>query len=185
MTVPRWARAALRSANSCFLSPENDRATKVAPSSMANAQVSIGGRSLTTPVFSVDPRSAVGENWPLVEPVAPVVLDDVDDRQVAAHQVHELADANRPGVAVAAHADGDELAVGQEAPVPTDGMRPWTALKPCALPRIYAGLLLEQPMPESFTTCCRSTPISKKASMMRSEMALWPQPAHSVVLPPL
>ena len=27
-------------------------------------------------------------------------------------------------------------------------------------------------------------PISKNASMMRSEIALWPQPAHSVVLPP-
>src|SRR4029079_10052395 len=31
------------------------------------------------------------------------------------------------------------------APVPTDGMRPWTALKPCEPPRKYARLLLEQP----------------------------------------
>ena len=46
------------------------------------------------------------------------------------------------------------------APVPTDGMRPWTALKPCELPRKYAGLLLEQPIPESLTTCLGSTPIS-------------------------
>ena len=71
------------------------------------------------------------------------------------------------------------------APVPTDGMRPWTALNPCDVPRKYAGLLLEQPMPESFTTSFGSMPISKNASMMRSEIALWPQPAHSVVLLPL
>ena len=41
---------------------------EVAPSSTASAQVSIGGRSLTTPVFSFEPRSAVAENWPLVRP---------------------------------------------------------------------------------------------------------------------
>jgi len=60
MTVPRCDSAAFRSDSSCRLSPENDRATNVAPSSMASAQVSIGGRSLTTPVLSFDPRSAVG-----------------------------------------------------------------------------------------------------------------------------
>ncbi len=38
------------------------------------------------------------------------------------------------------------------APVPTDGMRPWTVLKPCAAPRKYAGLLLEQPIPDSLMT---------------------------------
>ena len=70
------------------------------------------------------------------------------------------------------------------APVPTDGMRPCTVLNPCAAPRKYAGLLLEQPMPDSFRTCLGSMPISKNASMMRSEIALWPHPAQSVVLPP-
>ena len=55
-------------ASSCFLSPENERATKVAPSSIASAQMSIGGSSLTTPFFSFEPTSAVGENWPLVRP---------------------------------------------------------------------------------------------------------------------
>src|SRR5215467_7509612 len=38
------------------------------------------------------------------------------------------------------------------APVPTDGMRPWTALNPCDVPRKYAGLLLEQPIPDNLTT---------------------------------
>ena len=70
------------------------------------------------------------------------------------------------------------------APVATDGMRPCTALKPCDGLRKYAGLLLEQPMPDSLMTRFGSTPISKNASMMRSEMALCPQPAQSVVLLP-
>jgi hypothetical protein len=72
---------------------------------MAIWQVSIGCSSLTVPVFSVEPTS-------LGEAVAAVVLDDVDDRQVAPHQVHELPDADGAGVAVAADADGDQLAVG-------------------------------------------------------------------------
>ncbi len=50
------------------MSPENDRATIVAPSSIARAQVSMGGRSFTTPVFSLLPTSAVGENCPFVSP---------------------------------------------------------------------------------------------------------------------
>src|SRR6185369_8059777 len=70
------------------------------------------------------------------------------------------------------------------APVPTDGMRPCTELKPCASPRKYAGVLLEQPIPDSLMTSLGWMPISKKASMMRSEIALCPQPAQSVVLPP-
>jgi hypothetical protein len=39
-------------------------------------------------------------------------------------------------------------------------------------------------MPESFSTRFGSTPISTNASMMRSEIALCPHPAHSVVLLP-
>jgi hypothetical protein len=76
------------------------------------------------------------------------------------------------------------LRLATTAPVATDGMRPCTELKPCDWLRKYAGLLLEQPMPESFTTDVGSTPISKKASMMRSVIALWPHPAQSVVLLP-
>ena len=60
--------AAFSTLSSCFLSPENDRATNDAPSSIASVQMSIGGRSLTTPFLAFDPKSAVGENWPLVRP---------------------------------------------------------------------------------------------------------------------
>ena len=60
--------AAFKMLSNCFLSPENDRATNDAPSSMASPQVSIGGRSFTTPFFALVPMSAVGENCPFVRP---------------------------------------------------------------------------------------------------------------------
>src|SRR5512142_128278 len=77
------------------------------------------------------------------------------------------------------------LRFASSAPVATDGMRPCTALKLCERLMKYAGLFDEQPMPEGLITRSGCIPISNIASMMRSEMALWPQPAHSVVLPPL
>src|SRR5579863_7309654 len=64
-------------------------------------------------------------------------------------------------------------------------MRPWTALKLCERLIKYAGVFEEQPMPLGLMSNSGCTPISYMASMMRSEMALWPQPAHNVVLPPL
>ncbi len=70
------------------------------------------------------------------------------------------------------------------APVATDGMRPCTELNPWAWLRKYAGLLLEHPIPDSLSTRVGSTPISKNASMIRSVIALCPQPAQSVVLLP-
>src|SRR6201999_174699 len=77
------------------------------------------------------------------------------------------------------------LRLASMAPVVTEGMRPWTVLKLCDLLRKYAGVFDEQPMPDILATRCGSTPISYMASIMRSEMALWPHPAQSVVLPPL
>src|ERR1043166_984776 len=77
------------------------------------------------------------------------------------------------------------LRFASTAPVVTDGMRPWTELKLCERFMKYAGLFDEQPMPLILMTRSGGTPISNMASMMRSEIALWPQPAQSVVLPPL
>src|SRR5947209_19829286 len=77
------------------------------------------------------------------------------------------------------------LRFASNAPVATDGMRPWTALKLCERLRKYAGVFDEQPMPLGLITYSGSTPISYIASIMRYEMALWLHPAQSVVLPPL
>ena len=54
-----------------------------------------------------------GRELALGEAVDAVVLDDVNDGQIAAHQVDELSDADRSGIAVAADADADQLAIRQ------------------------------------------------------------------------
>ena len=70
----------------------------------------------------------------------------------------ELAHADVGRVAVAADADARELAVGQQAPVATDGIRPCSALKPWLYWRKYAGVLLEQPMPLNLPAVYGLTP---------------------------
>src|SRR5258708_19228452 len=68
MTVPRCATAAFSRVSNCRLSPEKERATKVAPSWMASAQESIAGRSLMTPVFHFQPKSPVTYTSHLTNP---------------------------------------------------------------------------------------------------------------------
>ena len=80
---------------------------------MASTQVSMGGRSLMTPLFSLRAEIGRGGELALGQAVDAVVLDDVDHRNVAAHQVDELADADGGGIAVAADADGQQRAVGE------------------------------------------------------------------------
>jgi hypothetical protein len=65
---PRWARPALRIGTSCFLSPENDRATNVAPIDSAMSTGSMGACSFASPRFDVEPTSADAENCPFVRP---------------------------------------------------------------------------------------------------------------------
>ena len=50
------------------------------------------------------------------------------------------------------------------APVATEGMRPWSALKPWLAWRKYAGVLLEQPMPLILTVVYGLRPIALHAS---------------------
>src|SRR5580765_6679039 len=59
-------------------------------------------------------RSEVGGGGELSfgQTINAVVFDDVDDRKIAAHQVDELADADGRRVAIAAHADANQLAIG-------------------------------------------------------------------------
>ena len=60
--APSCSIAALMIGTSWPLSPENERATKVAPSCSATAMRSIELSLLTTPRFDFEPRSAVAEN---------------------------------------------------------------------------------------------------------------------------
>ena len=66
--MPGCENAARSNGRSCFWSPENERATKPQPSSIATAQRSIGMSRFALPPFIVLPTSAVAENWPLVSP---------------------------------------------------------------------------------------------------------------------
>ena len=66
--APLCAIAALMIGTSCCLSPENERATKEAPSCSAIATRSMELSVLMTPRFDFEPRSAVAENCPLVRP---------------------------------------------------------------------------------------------------------------------
>ena len=70
--APLCSIAALMIGTSCSLSPENERATKVAPSCIAMATRSIDESLLIAPRFAFEPRSAVAENWPLVSPYTPL-----------------------------------------------------------------------------------------------------------------
>ena len=69
---PLWDMAAFSRDVSCFLEPENDRATNVHPRLMAMAHKSMGWVSLAGPFFFLEPTSAVAEYWPLVRPYTPL-----------------------------------------------------------------------------------------------------------------
>ncbi len=69
---PSCSSPALRIGTSCSLSPEKDRATKLAPSESASTTGSIGSWRLAIPPFDVLPTSADAENWPLVSPYTPL-----------------------------------------------------------------------------------------------------------------
>ncbi len=70
------------------------------------------------------------------------------------------------------------------APVAIEGMRPCTALNPCAPETKYAVVFDEQPMPESFTTLCGGIESSKQACTIAAVTESWPQPAQSVDMLP-
>src|ERR1039458_10395635 len=94
---PLWAMAVFRMACNCFLSPLKDRATKVAPHLRARAQQSKGGNSLS-----------------LGQAVNAIIFNDIDERHIAAHEVHKLAEADGGGIAVAGNADPHQRTVGQQ-----------------------------------------------------------------------
>ena len=105
--------AAFIMACSCFLSPENERPTNVAPSVIAML-AGVDRRKIVDHA-GLQLRSEIGGGGELAfgQAVHAVVFDDVDHRQIAAHEVDELADADGGGVAVAADAERDQIAIGQ------------------------------------------------------------------------
>src|SRR6185437_16175055 len=100
--APLWLIAALSSGTSCALSPEKLRATKLAPSCIAIAVMSMAESVFMSPRLLFEPLSVVA-----------VVLDQIDHVDAAADAVCELAQADRSAVAVAGDAEIDEVAVGE------------------------------------------------------------------------
>src|SRR6516225_4153039 len=138
--VPACTVAALSIADSCFLSPEKLRPTKVAPSWIARRQVSIAGSWFTTPDFEVEPASAVALNWPLVRPYTPL-----SSMMYTSGRFRRTRWTNCPTPMEAVSPSPEtprpiRVRLAISAPVATDGMRPWTALKACARLMKYAGV---------------------------------------------
>src|SRR3954470_5778693 len=66
------------------------------------------------------------------------------------------------------------------APVATEGIRPWSALKPWLYWRKYAGVLQEKPIPLNLTVKYGLIPTDLHASIRWLVMLLWPHPLQSV-----
>ena len=113
MTVPWCAMAAFSMVLSCRLSPENERPTKVAPSWIAKA-AGIDRRQIVDD-SRLQLRSKIGGGGELAfgQAVDAIVFDDVDDGKIAAHEMNKLADADGSGVAIAADAERNQIAIGQ------------------------------------------------------------------------
>ena len=70
------------------------------------------------------------------------------------------------------------------APLATDGIRPWTELKPCDWRMKYAVVFEEQPMPLIFAARWGGMSSSKNAWTIAAVTESWPQPAQSVDIAP-
>jgi len=70
------------------------------------------------------------------------------------------------------------------APVMTDGIRPWTELKPWALSKKYVGDFDEQPMPDTLATRWGSIFNPQTAWITAALIESCPQPAHKVEIAP-
>ena len=178
--APSCSIAALMSGTSCSLSPENERATKVAPSCSAIATRSIELSVLIDAALRF--RAAVGGGGELAlgEAVHAVVLDDVDHVDAAPHGVRELAEPDGGGVAVARDAEIDQFAVGEIGAGQHRRHAAVHGVEAVRLAEEIVGVFEEQPMPESFATRCGWIASSKQASMIAAVIESWPQPAQSV-----
>ena len=71
------------------------------------------------------------------------------------------------------------------APVVTEGIRPWTVLKPWLFPRKYAGVFEEHPIPLIFAIFSGEIPFSHAAWIMLFEIWSCPHPGQSEDLLPV
>jgi len=127
--------AAFTSGMSCALSPEKLRATKVAPMMSCERHGVHWGVEFTCRASPSSPCPRSPRTGPIGQAVYAVVLEDVGHVHAAAHDVRELPQADRGRVAVAGHAEVDQVAVGEVGPRQDTGHSSVHVLKPCELPR--------------------------------------------------
>ena len=121
-----------------------------------------------------------GRELALGQPVAAVVLDDVEHGDVPPAGVLELAHADVGRVAVAADADAHQLLVGQQGPGGHRGHPAVQGVEAVAvLQEIRRGLARAADAAE-LDRVIGFTPIDLHASIRWLVMLLWPQPLHRV-----
>ena len=111
--APRCSIAALMIGTSCFLSPENERATKVAPSCSAMRDEVDGIVGVDDAALGFRAAVGGGRELALGQAVNAIVFNDIDHIDAAAHAVRELPQSDRGGIAVAGDAEIDQIAVGE------------------------------------------------------------------------
>ena len=105
--------AALISGMSWVLSPENERADEAGAELDRHLAQVDGIERIGLALLGRRGLVVGGRELALGQAVAAVVHDDVGHVHAPAHGVAELAEADRGRVAVAGHADVDEVAVGE------------------------------------------------------------------------
>ncbi len=117
---------------SCALSPEKLRATNDTPSVRARSTGSIGGCTFASPRLDLLPTSADAENCPLVSPYTPlfsITYSMFTLRRMAWQSWPSPIDSESPSPEMPMDTSSRLAAPTPDA---IAGMRPCTALKPCA-----------------------------------------------------
>ena len=144
----------------------------------------MGPCRFTSPFLDFVPTSAEALNCPLVSPYTPLFSSTYSMstlRRMAWQSWPMPMDRESPSPEIPTYSRPRLAAL---APAAMEGMRPCTELKPWASFTKYAGVLDEQPMPESFATRCGSTSSSKNACTSAAVTESCPHPAHSVDMVP-
>ena len=162
------------------MSPENPRATNVAPST--SAIVDQIDRLLAVDGAALCLRALVGSRRELTlgQSVHAVVLDDVDHVDAAAHDVRELAEPDRRGVAVAGNAEIDQIAIGERGAGQHGRHAAVHAVEAVRLAEEIGRRFRRAADPRQLRDPVRRDANLEEAWMIAAEIESWPQPAHNV-----
>ena len=139
---------------------------------------------MTVPFFSFAPLSDGGRELALGQAVNAVVGDDIDHVDAAADRMGELAEADRGGIAVARHAEIDQVLVGE---IGAGQHRRHAAVHGIEAVRVAEEIgrrLRRAADARELGDAVRRQVELEAACMIADEIESWPQPAHSVEIAP-